>query len=141
MRPLLVTAAIIEREGHILIAQRFPNSRFGANSWEFPGGKVEFGEDPETSLKREIKEELALDINVDKLFSLTSHVYHDKNGELHVVLATYKCSVNNGKARPDQCQDLKWIPDNPVTLKAVDWCEADIEIVEEYLKSNKKKPL
>lgn len=141
MRPLLVTAAIIEREERILIAQRYPNSRFGANSWEFPGGKVEFGEDPKASLIREIKEELALDVKVDSLFSLTSHVYSDKNGELHVVLATYICSANNGNAKPNECQDLKWIQNDPKTLKAIEWCEADIEIVEEYLKLHKKKPL
>lgn len=63
MQTLNVTAAIIERGREILTAQRLKDSHMGLR-WEFPGGKIEPGESPEDCLKREIKEELDLDIQV-----------------------------------------------------------------------------
>jgi 8-oxo-dGTP diphosphatase len=133
LRPLLVTAAIIEHDDSVLIAQRLGDSRFGPNQWEFPGGKVEFGEKPKDTLRREIAEELDLSIEVNDLISLTSHVYSDQNGELHVVLASYLCTVKSGKPEPEQCQDAKWVPSKRAELMEIDWCEADIEIVNRYI--------
>src|SRR4051812_17953690 len=66
-KPLLVTAAIIRDGDRILIAQRLPDSFIEPSLWEFPGGKVEFTEDPIDCLKREIIEELGIEITVDEL--------------------------------------------------------------------------
>ena len=62
----VVTAAVIVRDGRVLVARRAPGERF-AGRWEFPGGKVEPGESPEAGLKRELREELALDVQVGRL--------------------------------------------------------------------------
>lgn len=72
--PLLVTAAIIYRSGKILITRRPPGSRH-AGQWEFPGGKLLPGEDPEFGLQREIREELDLPIDVEEIFEVVYHRY------------------------------------------------------------------
>ena len=63
----LVTAAIIINNGKVLIAQRAEKQKL-AGKWEFPGGKIEFGETPEECRKREIKEELGINIEVNDFF-------------------------------------------------------------------------
>ena len=68
--PQIVTAAVIERDGHILIAKRRQGSRF-AGKWEFPGGKLEKGETPEQCLKRELQEELEIVTVVGDLICTT----------------------------------------------------------------------
>ncbi|MFW3147008.1 MAG: (deoxy)nucleoside triphosphate pyrophosphohydrolase [Thermoplasmatota archaeon] len=116
-RPMLVTAAVILKDGRILIAQRLPDSRFEPSKWEFPGGKVDFGEHPEEALKRELREELGIDIEVGALYHLASHVYFRNGLERHVVILFYLCKITNGTPAPLDCQDLKWtsrseLPDN-----------------------------
>lgn len=86
-----VTAALIERAGHILIAQRKPDAHL-ALLWEFPGGKVDFGEPPEECLRREILEELGLPITVDGLFSVESHLFGDRQ----ILLMVYRCTPAPG---------------------------------------------
>lgn len=111
-RPTLVTAAVIIKEGKILIAQRLPDSRFEPNKWEFPGGKVDFGEHPEEALKRELQEELGIDIEVGALYHLASHVYFRKGLDRHVVILFYLCKIINGTPAPLDCQDLIWTSRN-----------------------------
>ncbi|MGE5675302.1 MAG: (deoxy)nucleoside triphosphate pyrophosphohydrolase [Mycobacterium leprae] len=81
-----VTAAIIERDGRVLIAQRKPGDTL-EQLWEFPGGKLKFGERPEDGIVREIQEELGMAITVTGLFAVESHVY----GERHILLLVYRC--------------------------------------------------
>ncbi len=69
---LPVTAAVIERNGRILIARR--KHPFMGHGWEFPGGKLEENETLEECLKREIREELGIDITVGALISSRKHV-------------------------------------------------------------------
>jgi 8-oxo-dGTP diphosphatase len=131
-RPLLVTAALIINGDQVLIAQRLPNSKFEPNKWEFPGGKVDFGEHPKESLKRELKEELDIVVDVGSQYTLASHVY-DQNGMVrHVVILFYRCSIQKGAPKPLDCQDLKWVTreqlkdfifvegDNPVVKRILD---------------------
>jgi 8-oxo-dGTP diphosphatase len=94
--PLLVTAAILQKEGKVLIAQRKHDSKFEAGRWEFPGGKVEFMEHPEACLVREIREELNIEIEIDRFFALNSHVYRGET-DLHVVLLAYLCRYKAGE--------------------------------------------
>ncbi|MGA1848740.1 MAG: (deoxy)nucleoside triphosphate pyrophosphohydrolase [Thermoplasmatota archaeon] len=108
-RPLLVTAALIKRDDRILVAQRLPDSLFEPDRWEFPGGKVDFGEHPEKAMRRELLEEIGIEIEVGELYDLASHVY-DRNGmQRHVVILFYRCRIRSGEARPIDCQDLIWI--------------------------------
>ena len=108
-RPLLVTAALIRDGDRILIAQRQKDSRFEPNKWEFPGGKVDFGEHPEESLTREIEEELGIAINVGPLYSLGSHVYERNGMTRHVVILFYRCGMVGGRPVPVDVQDLRWV--------------------------------
>ena len=128
---MLVTAAIIQRKGKVLIAQRLPDSRFEPNKWEFPGGKVDFGEHPEESLKRELEEELGIIVDVGPLYSLASHVY-DQNGlKRHVVVLFYRCELVSGEPRIIDCQDIEWI--NRQELDNFSYVDGDVGIVKKLL--------
>ena len=70
----LVTAAIIERDGCVLLARRSPKSKL-AGQWEFPGGKVEEGESLEECLKRELREELGIEAGIGKHFMANDYQY------------------------------------------------------------------
>jgi A/G-specific adenine glycosylase len=100
----LVTAAVIERQGQVLIAQRPPDGLLGG-LWEFPGGKVEPGEDLPTGLKREIREELDAEIEVGETLGEYRHAYtHFK-----VTLHAFRCTLSPGQEpRPVQVHDLRW---------------------------------
>ena len=80
--PMLVMAAIIEDKGKFLITQR-PENVHNGDRWEFPGGKVDFGEDPRYALEREIDEELGIKVEAEDILELSSHVYDEKK---HIVL-------------------------------------------------------
>ena len=127
-QPLLVTGAIIPRDGKILIAQRHTTSRFEPSKWEFPGGKVDFGEHPEESLKRELKEELGVEIETGPLYEVISHVYNNNGDIRHVVLLFYICHVLEGEAEPLDCQDIKWV--DKEEMKALLFVEGDIPLVD-----------
>lgn len=120
---ILVTAAIIKKNGKYLITQRPPGGHL-ALKWEFPGGRVEFGEDPKESLKREIKEELGINIDVLSLFDYSSFVY---DNEKHIILLAFSCWMFPGRIRKIGINDYKW-----VTLKKIakyDFCGADILLI------------
>ncbi len=97
--PIAVAAAVIVNQGHFLIAQR--QNGF----WEFPGGKKEPEESLEEALKREIKEELAVDIQVEEPFVTIEHVYPDKAIRLH----TFFCRLVAGQLEAVGCRDFKWV--------------------------------
>lgn len=85
---LVAAAALIDANGDILITQRPPGKAM-AGLWEFPGGKLEPGESPETALVRELREEVALEIAVEDLepFAFASHAYDD----FHLLMPLYIC--------------------------------------------------
>lgn len=98
-----VVGALIERDGRYLVCQRLKQDRFGS-MWEFPGGKVEKGEDKEGALKREIKEELGIEIQTDGL----AHTLEDEIPSMKITVYLYRCSILRGEAQRLECQDLKW---------------------------------
>ena len=98
MRLLLVAAvALIDADGRVLLAQR-PPGRSLAGLWEFPGGKVEPGETPETALIRELKEEIGIDTWQSCLAPLTfaSHGYDD----FHLLMPLFACRRWQGTPAP-----------------------------------------
>jgi 8-oxo-dGTP diphosphatase len=122
MQTLNVTAAIIERGQEILIAQRLKGAHMGLR-WEFPGGKIEPNESPEDCLKREIKEELDLDIRIWDRLMVVEHQYE----ELKVILHCYRCSYLGGQAKKKDCHDFRWVGADD--LKNYHFAEADQPIV------------
>ncbi|MGB7268178.1 MAG: 8-oxo-dGTP diphosphatase MutT [Albidovulum sp.] len=107
MKTLLVAAvALIDADGRVLLAQR-PAGKSMAGLWEFPGGKVEPGETPETALIRELGEELGIDTWASCLAPLTfaSHSYPD----FHLLMPLFACRRWNGQPQPREGQTLAWV--------------------------------
>ena len=118
----LVTAALIRDEDKILIAQRGRRKRFGWK-WEFPGGKVRPDETPEDCLRREIKEELNLEIRVEKHFCTTHHQYPDFNIEL----IAFWCSILGGKMKLVDHEQVLWV--TVPEMNEYTFVEADLNVI------------
>jgi len=123
-------AIIIDNDARILVAQR---SAFMPlpYKWEFPGGKVEWGETPEQSLIREIKEELDISIKIISDLSSNLHAYDDKI----IRLIPFICHIAEGEITLKEHQAYRWC--NSDELLALDWAEADVAIVKTLLKELK----
>ena len=107
MKTILVSAvALIDRDGRVLLAQR-PDGKSMSGLWEFPGGKVELGETPETALVRELEEELGINTWSSCLAPLTfaSHSYDD----FHLLMPIFACRRWEGIPAPREQQNLKWV--------------------------------
>lgn len=102
--PLLVTAAIIEERGRFLVTQR-PAHKQHANMWEFPGGKMEPGETPQQALKRELYEELEIDIRVDSIFDVIHYCYDWGP----VLILAYRCCRIAGEIKHIEVSDHRWV--------------------------------
>ena len=87
----VVVAALIVRDGRVLIGRRPPGKK-RAGEWEFPGGKTEPGETPEQALHRELDEELGVDARIGTAFETVSHEYPD----LSVVVHFLRCALPDG---------------------------------------------
>jgi 8-oxo-dGTP diphosphatase len=131
-RPLVACAAIIlnEQDGELrlLVAKRKQDAKIEAGKWEFPGGKLDFGEAPEECLVREIKEELDLDIEVESLFDVVSHLYKDPEKEAHIILLCYLCKSASQEFHIVDVADAKWI--TPDEFDHFDWAQADLPPLE-----------
>ena len=125
-RPIvLVTAvALLDRNDRVLIGRR-PLGKPMAGLWEFPGGKVNNGETPETALIRELDEELGIHVSTGCLAPLTfaSHGYD----QFHLLMPLYVCQKWDGIVTAREGQKLKWI--HPVSLSDYDMPPADRPLV------------
>jgi 8-oxo-dGTP diphosphatase len=128
VRSIVCAAGIIRKDDKILIAQRKSDSKLEPLKWEFPGGKIEFAEAPESCLVREIKEEMDFDIEVKGIFDVASHNY-DKNGETHhVLLLCYLCNYLEGMPRPLECNDTRWV--GKADIGQFEFAAADVPVME-----------
>lgn len=101
--------AIIEKDGKILFMKRSEKYEYLSESWDIPGGRLNFGEEPEEGLKREIKEETGLELEEIKQILDANTVF--KNEEKQIVRITYLCTVKDGKHQLSQEHtELQWIP-------------------------------
>ncbi len=98
-----VVGALIKDKDKILVCRRFKHDHFGG-CWEFPGGKVKPGEGKTAALKREIKEELGIQIRVGKLIN----IFEDEIPTMKITVYLYQCYKIRGTAHCLECQDLKW---------------------------------
>ena len=121
---LVVAAALIDKDGRVLLAQRPPNKSM-AGLWEFPGGKVEDGESPENALIRELNEELGIDTWGSCLapLSFASHSYED----FHLLMPLFACRKWIGTPMAMEGQVLKWVSKND--LKNYAMPPADIPLI------------
>lgn len=130
MKKIEVVAAIILYNEKILCVQRGDNKyNYIAFKYEFPGGKVEEGETNEEALKREILEELNLQITIDSKFLIVNHDYPD----FTLVMHSYLCSSKTKEIQLSEHIDYKWLDTNE--LKPLDWAAADIPIVDKLTMS------
>lgn len=131
MKHLNVVAAIIFYENKILAVQRGKTKfEYTSYKYEFPGGKIEAQETEIKALKREIQEELKMDIIVKDKFLTVNHKYTD----FEITMHSYICNVKTSNFTLTEHIDYKWLLKNE--LSNLDWAKADIPIVEK-LKSRK----
>lgn len=123
MKRIEVVAGIIKDGNKIFATQRGYGEQKGF--WEFPGGKMECGETPQQALERELKEELAIHVNVGDFLCTVEHDYP----AFHLTMHCYFCTIVGGKA-PEllEHEAAKWLA--PAELHSVDWLPADIKAVE-----------
>lgn len=115
-------AIIVNDNDEILIDQRLATGVM-ANLWEFPGGKIEEGETVEDCIIREIKEELGVIIECDRLLIEITHDY-DK---FTVTLSVYLCHIIDGIPQPLECQQVRWV--KPQELDNFEFPPANGEII------------
>ena len=121
MKQVEVVAAIIRREGRIFATQR----GYGdwKDWWEFPGGKMEAGETPEDALRREIREELSTEINVDEYFCTVDYDYPN----FHLTMHCYLCSLLTDALHLNEHEAARWL--SASDLPSVNWLPADIQLL------------
>ncbi len=118
-----VTAAIVINGGKVLIAQRGVGDRL-EGKWEFPGGKVKPGETAPACLKREIREEF--DIEIEVLDKLGESVYSYENGTIRLI--AYICRWTSGTVKLNVHSNIKWV--DVAELRSYDLAPADIPLAE-----------
>jgi len=121
-KSILVTAGILIEGGRVLICQRHHSDPYGMQ-WEFPGGKVEEGEDLKASLRRELNEELAIQAEIDEEVYRLRHQYPDRNVEV-IFFAVRRFS---GKVRNQVFEAIEWVERSRLT--EFNFLEADRELV------------
>lgn len=125
-----VTAGIIEKDGKILIAHRKTGKCVGQH-WEFPGGKIEDGETPEQCIKRELMEELNIEVDILDFF-YTSKFYCEEN---NIELIAYRVKYLSGDIKLVDHNDIRWV--FPHELSDYEFTLPDVPIVEQMLKAYK----
>ena len=123
----VVVAAVIEDNHRFLVTRRRPGVHL-AGMWEFPGGKIEPDETHGAALRRELREELGVEVDVAERVYQTLHAYPDRSVEL----CFYRCSLK-GAPRPLLGQEMRWVP--RAELRSLEFPPADTELIELLTKS------
>ncbi len=129
LKRIEVVAAVIESRGRILCVRRGPNPRaYISGKWEFPGGKVEHGEDQAAALAREIEEELRVAVRILDHLVTVEHVYPDFEIRMHAWL----CSMVEPESEIEFTEhvDSRWAEPGSRAFADLDWAAADVPIVE-----------
>jgi A/G-specific adenine glycosylase len=119
-----VTAAVVRRNGKILLAKR-PSKGLLGGMWEFPGGKVAEGETLQDCLRREIREELGAGIQAGELLGVYRHAYT----HFQITLHAFQCELTDGEPKPIQAAELVWV--SPVDMARFPMGKVDRQIARE----------
>lgn len=123
-RPVIkVVAAVIERDGRILVGQRRKSDSHGLK-WEFPGGKVERGEAPSAALARELEEELGIQARVGREIVRFFHAYPKR---ATILLIFFKVNDFSGEPQSLAFERIEWVA--PDQLPAYDFLDGDVDFV------------
>ena len=125
-RHLQVACAIIEHAGMVLAAQRSANMSLPLK-WEFPGGKIEAGEEPAGCLERELREELGITVTIGEPLPAATHSYDDFTVTLH----PFVCGALAGDLTLHEHHAVRWM--KPGQLQELDWAAADLPVIAAYL--------
>lgn len=125
MEVISVTCGLIFSDGKVLCAQRSAGMDL-SGLWEFPGGKIEIGESSEACLIREIKEELAISIDIILAMKPNEHSYA---GGKVIRLIPFVCLWESGEVKLLEHQKVKWL--GKEDLKLLNWAPADVPIVDD----------
>lgn len=126
MKNIEVVAAIFRKDNTIFATEKGYGEFKGY--WEFPGGKVEPGESLEEALRREIREELQVEIHIEEKFTELDYDYP----HFHLTMHCYFCSVLSGEITLVEATDARWLKKEE--LNTVNWLPADISLIEELKK-------
>jgi 8-oxo-dGTP diphosphatase len=129
-RPLVIVAAaaLVRDDGRLLLARR-PEGKAMAGLWEFPGGKVEAGESPQTALSRELREELSIEVAEDDMeaFTSASHAYE----RFHLLMPVFLTRRWKGEPTALEGQKLVWA--SPSDVRNYPTPDADGPLIERYV--------
>jgi 8-oxo-dGTP diphosphatase len=129
---IVVAAMIPDGEGRVLVAER-PEGKFMAGWWEFPGGKVEFGESPEAALAREVREELGIEIEVDDPFHVVNVV---RGADKAVLVMFYWCRWVSGEIQLLDAGAVDW--ETVDDLDRIKFLESNKPVVEKLRERSKE---
>ena len=121
MTTIVVTAAVIERDGALLVTRRQAGVHL-EGLWEFPGGKCDAGETLEACLARELREELDVEARIGEEMFATTHSYPERIVQLHF----FRCELK-GEPRPMLGQEMRWV--RREKLQALEFPPADEELI------------
>jgi 8-oxo-dGTP diphosphatase len=134
MDTIKVVCGIIYDGDKVFLCRRNPNKSLGGY-WEFPGGKIEMGETPQSALERELKEELEMQVTVNDFFKTEVHQYE----KFRIELISYKCKFINSTYRMIDHDAYEWVKVNDLNFWNL--APADIPIANELIKNESDNPL
>jgi 8-oxo-dGTP diphosphatase len=129
MKTMVVTAAVITGGACILVAQREEGDDWGLQ-WEFPGGTLEEDEGPHECIKRELREELGIGTEIERIFQAVFQRYEGFN----ILLLAYQCRITEGTPAAIRCRAIRWVDKDE--LEGLQMPPADEEIKKSILQGD-----